>query len=105
MKTIYNDISLVKNEKRSRFEIVINGKYTFANYAEYGAEIALIHTQTHPELAGQGVASALVEKTLYYLEKNSLQLLPYCPFVWAYIKKHPEWKRIVSKKFKGYDKL
>ena len=83
----------------------INGKYTFTNYGEYGNQIALVHTETEPELKGKGAASALVEKTLDYLEENNIKLLPFCPFVFAYIKRHPKWKRIVSKKFKGYDKL
>lgn len=105
MKTIFEDIPLIKNEEKRRFELEINGKYTFTNYGEYGNQIALVHTETEPELKGKGAASALVEKTLDYLEENNIKLLPFCPFVFAYIKRHPEWKRIVSKKFKGYDKL
>lgn len=58
-----------------------------------------------PELAGKGAASAVVEKTLHYIEASGKTLLPFCPYVFAYIKRHPEWKRIVDKHFKGYDKL
>jgi len=105
MKSIYKDIPLIKNEEKRRFEIEINGKYTFTNYGEFGNQIALVHTEAEPELEGKGAASALVEKTLKYLEENNRQLLPFCPFVFAYIKRHPEWKHIVSKKFKGYDEL
>jgi len=105
MKSIYKDIPLIKKEEKKRFEIEINGKYAFINYGEFGKQIALVHTETEPELKGKGAASAVVEKTLQYLEVNDKSLLPFCPYVFAYIKRHPEWKRIVSKKFKGYDKL
>ncbi|MGS2762991.1 GNAT family N-acetyltransferase [Sinomicrobium sp. M5D2P9] len=105
MKPEYKNIALFKNEERRRFEIEIGGRYAFTNYGEFGNQIALVHTETDPELSGQGAASALIEKTLRYLEDKQLQLLPFCPFVFAYIQRHPEWKRIVSKKFKGYDKL
>ncbi|MDR6968098.1 putative GNAT family acetyltransferase [Flavobacterium arsenatis] len=105
MKPIFESIPLVKNENKKRFEIDINGKYAFINYGEFGNQIALVHTETDSELAGEGAASAVVEKTLQYLEANAISLLPFCPYVFAYIKKHPEWKRIVSPKFKGYDKL
>lgn len=105
MKSKFENIPLVKNEEKRRFEIEINGKYAFINYGEFGNQTALVHTETEPNLKGQGAASALVEKTLGYLEEKNIKLLPFCPFVFAYIKKHPEWKRIVSKKFKGYDKL
>lgn len=105
MKPEYKDIALVKNDEKRRFEIAIEGRYAFTNYGEYGHQIALVHTETDPEISGQGVASALIEKTFRYLEDRQIELLPFCPFVFAYIQRHPEWKRIVSKKFKGYDKI
>lgn len=105
MKTDYTSTPLVKNEEKRRFEIEVGGRFAFTNYGEFGNQIALVHTETDPELSGQGAASALIEKTLRYLEDKQLELLPFCPFVFAYIKRHPDWKRIVSKKFKGYDKL
>ena len=105
MKTEYNDIPLVKNEEQKRFEIEIDGHFAFVDYKEFGSQIALVHTETEPELRGRGAAAAVVEKTLHYLEEENVKLLPFCPYVFAYIKKHPEWKRIVSTKFKGYDQL
>ncbi|QEE50273.1 N-acetyltransferase [Flavobacterium alkalisoli] len=105
MKPIFEDIQLVKNVDRKRFEIAIDGSYAFINYGEFGNQIALVHTETEPELAGKGAATAVIEKTLHYLEEHKIKLLPFCPFVFAYIKRNPEWKRIVSKKFKGYDQF
>ncbi|WP_299521006.1 N-acetyltransferase [Winogradskyella sp.] len=105
MKQEYIDIPLVKNDEKKRFEINIDGYYAFINFGEYGNHIALVHTETEPELAGKGAAAAVVEKTLRYIEDNGKLLMPYCPYVFAYIKRHPEWKRIVSKRFHGYDKL
>lgn len=105
MKSEYNNIPLVKNEEKKRFEIEVDGYYAFIDYKEPGDKIALIHTETDPELAGKGAASAVVEKTLHYLDDNNITLLPFCPYVFAYIKKHPEWKRIVSPDFKAYDEL
>lgn len=105
MKPIFEDIPLVKNVEKKRFEIEVNGSYAFINFGEFGNQVALVHTEAETALAGTGAAGAVVEKTLHYLEDNNMQLLPFCPFVFAYIKKHPEWKRIVSTKFNGYDKL
>ncbi|MFD2035390.1 GNAT family N-acetyltransferase [Belliella marina] len=105
MKPIFEDIPLIKNTAKKRFEIEVNGKYAFINYGEFRNQIALVHTEVEPELEGSGAASAVVEKTLHYIEDNNLKLLPFCPYVFAYIKRFPEWKRIVSEKFKGYDKL
>lgn len=105
MKPIFEDIPLIKNEAKKRFEIEIEGHYAFINYGEFKDHIALVHTETEPELAGKGAATAVIEKTLIYLESNNIKLLPFCPLVFAYIKRHPEWKRIVNPKFNGYDNL
>jgi len=40
-----------------------------------------------------------------YLESNDYTLYPYCPYVFAYIKKHPEWKRIVDPTFPKFSEL
>ncbi len=105
MKPEFESIPLVKNEKKKRFEIEINGHFAFINYGDFGNQIALVHTEAEPELQGTGAASALVEKTLQYIESEDRTLLPFCPYVFSYIKKHPEWKRLVDTHFKGYDSI
>ena len=105
MKTEFENIPLVKNENPKRFELEYNGHLAFIDYKESDTHISLIHTEAAPELAGTGAAAAVVEKTLMYVENSGKSLLPYCPYVFAFIKKHPEWKRIVSEKFPSYDKL
>jgi len=105
MKSEYLAIPLVKNDEKKRFEIEIDGYLAFINFGESGDHIALVHTETDPELNGKGAAAAVVEKTLQYIEYNNKLLMPYCPYVFGYIKRHPEWKRIVSKRFNAYHKL
>lgn len=105
MKEQFINIPLIKNETKKRFEIEVDGHFAFINYGGMGTQIALVHTETEPELAGTGAASAVVEKTLNWIEENDKTLLPFCPYVFGYIQKHPEWKRIVDKRFKAYDKL
>ncbi len=103
MKPEFENIPLAKAEKR--FEIEFNGHYAFIDYRETPHQIALIHTEAEPELAGTGAAAAVVEKTLNYIEESGKKLLHYCLYVFAFIRKHLERKRIVDEKFEGYDKL
>lgn len=105
MKPQFENIPLVKNEDKKRFEIESDGHFAFINYKETSQQIALIHTEAEPELAGTGAAAAVVEKTLKYIEESGKKLLPYCPYVFAFIKKNQEWKRIVDQRFENYDKL
>tara|TARA_R110002073_G_scaffold72537_1_gene177320 strand:- start:317902 stop:318219 length:318 start_codon:yes stop_codon:yes gene_type:complete len=105
MKEQYIKIPLENDETKKRFQIEVAGSVAFVDYRVVGDQIALIHTEVDPELSGQGAASALVEKILNHIESSGKLILPYCPYVFAYIKKHPEWKRMVAKNFNGYDKL
>ena len=105
MKQEFENISLVKNEEKKRFEIEDNSHFALIDYKETSQQIALIHTEAEPELAGTGAAAAVVEKTLIYIEESGKKLLPFCPYVFAFIRKHQEWKSIVDERFESYDKL
>lgn len=105
MREEFKNIPLHKNEEKKCFEIEIDGSFAFIQYKERSNTFALIHTEVEPALSGKGAASAVVEKTLAYIEDHNKKLLPFCPFIFAYIKKHPECKRIVDTNFNGYDKL
>ena len=101
MKDEYKNLELVKNDATQRFEMSVDGIKAIIEYNEYPGKIALIHTEVPPILEGKGVATAIIEKSLNYIEQNNLKLIPLCPMVVAYIKRHPEWKRIVDQSVKG----
>lgn len=103
MKEEFALLEVVKNNDNYRFELTVDGFTAFIDFKERDNIITLIHTESPPELAGRGVATALIEKTLIYLEANNYKLIPLCPLVFAYIKKHLEWKRIVDDRFKGFN--
>ena len=96
MKDEYVKLELVKNEKDNQFEMVVDGHTAIIVFKEYPGKIALIHTEVPPAIEGKGVATAIIEKALNYIEQNNLKLIPLCPVVVAYIKRHPEWNRIVD---------
>lgn len=99
MKEEFLPLKVYKNDSSSRFELTVESYVAFIDFKESHGLIYLIHTESPEELAGRGAATALIEKTLAYLEENHYKLVPLCPLVFAYIKKHPEWKRIVREDF------
>lgn len=104
MKEEFKDLQVVKNDESKRFELTIDGYIAFIDFTQRGTDvIKLIHTEVPEALGGRGIAAVLVEKTLQYLEEHKFSLYPICPYVFAYIKKHPEWKCIVNENFKGFD--
>ena len=100
MKPEFENIPVVKNEDAKRFQLTVDRYTAFIDYKERNSVITLIHTESPEELAGRGVATALIEKTLTYIEENEYTLVPLCPLVFAYIKRHPEWVRVVRDDFK-----
>lgn len=96
MKEEYIGLPLVKNETVHQFQLTVEGHTAFIDYKESGTKIWLIHTEAPAELEGKGVATALIEKALAYLEGNHYTLVPLCPLVVLYLKRHPEWKRILD---------
>ncbi len=92
------------NKHRHRFELETDDKLSIVEYQQVDDEtMALTHTEVHPDLEGKGVGSALVKGVLEYAERNNQHIVPLCPFVAAYIKRHPEWQRIVSKAYSAND--
>jgi uncharacterized protein len=96
MKDEFVNLPLVKNEHLKQFEMMVDDYKAKIVYSENHFTISLLHTEVPPALEGKGVATAIIEKTLAYLEKNHFRLIPLCPFVAAYIKRHPEWKMILD---------
>lgn len=100
MKPEYEGLPLIKNDTGKQFEMEVEGLKAVIVFQEHHSTMSLLHTEVPPELEGKGVATAIIEKTLAYLEKNHFRLIPLCPFVVAYIKRHPEWKAILAESMK-----
>ena len=96
MKEEYVNLKLIDNATDHRFEMNVDGNIAFIEYKQSPGKVTLLHTEASPQLEGKGAATAVIEKTLDYLEKNNFKLIPLCPLVVAYIKRHPEWKRLVD---------
>lgn len=97
MKDEYIALPLVNNTGAHRFEMVVDEHTAIIAYRQSAESITLLHTEVPPALEGKGAATAIIEKTLAYIEEHKLPLIPLCPLVAAYIKRHPEWERIVKK--------
>lgn len=92
----YEKIPLHLNKEHHRFEMNIDGEYAIINYRQTNGVVNLVHTEVAEELEGKGVAAALVEKTLQYIEEHHLKMVPSCSYVQSYLQRHPDWYRIVA---------
>lgn len=91
-----SDYQLIDNKEKKRYEFQIDKHIAVIEYIKsVKGEIFLTHTEVPRALEGKGIGSNLVLKALQDIEKQELRLTPLCPFVALYIKRHPEWKKIV----------
>ncbi|WP_396151186.1 GNAT family N-acetyltransferase [Flavobacterium sp.] len=93
----YESSELVKNEEKKRFELHVDTHFAFIEYILTNQNVMyLTHTEVPQALEGNGVGGSIVFKALNYIKSNHFTLAPLCPFVAAYVKRHPEWKEILA---------
>ncbi len=88
---------LVDNTEAKRYEFHIDGLVPKIEYIKTKDKIYLTHTEVPQALEGKGIGTALVRQVLEDVEEKELTLVPMCPFVAMYIKRHPKWKSLVLK--------
>ena len=87
---------IVNNKAHHRFEFVVDGHLAAAFYKIDGNVITFMHTEVPPELGGRGVGSTLVQGALDQVRTNGMKVVADCPFVKAWIGKHPEYKDLLQ---------
>lgn len=92
-------VNIINNEDSQRFEVELKGEIAFVQYRHYKGDIAFMHTAVPQALEGQGIASQLAVHALEYARSHKLPVMVYCPFIAGYIKKHPEYKVLLDKKY------
>lgn len=95
------DVQVINNTDTHRFEVTLDGETAFAEYQILEEGLLLPHTVVPDAFAGKGVGSALAVTALSYARDHGMKVLPRCPFIAGYIKKHPEWHSIVHDTFKA----
>jgi predicted GNAT family acetyltransferase len=95
MEINVDDYEVVNNTDARRFEIKIGDYFALIDYQPAGKNIVFTHTEVPRIFEGQGVGSKLARHALDYARENGLTVIPLCPFVAAYIRRHPEYQDLV----------
>ncbi|WP_394254536.1 GNAT family N-acetyltransferase [Pseudoclavibacter helvolus] len=92
--------SVQHQHDRSRFAIN-DGEGTELGYLSYvttADAIVIDHTVVDPAYQGQGLAAVLTDAALTTLgEQSALTIVPQCPYVAAFIRKHPELQPLTTR--------
>ena len=89
--------SVRDNREELRYELVREGEVLgFLLYRIEPESVVLVHTDVDPAYEGQGLGSVLVKGALDDLRERGVRAVPLCPFVRAYIRRHPEYTPVRS---------
>jgi len=88
-------LKIENNQDAQRWEAHLDQHMAVAEYRRRGDTVFFIHTEVPRELEGRGVASTLVKAALDDARTQHLAVVPFCPFVAGYIRRHPEYKALV----------
>ena len=88
---------LSDNQAESKFEIRVGGELAgFVRYHRRGHQsVNLIHTEVDDRFQGQGLAGKLAQFALDTAREEDISVLPSCPYIRGWIKRHPEYLGLV----------
>jgi predicted GNAT family acetyltransferase len=89
------DDSVTDNRAARRFELVVDGQMAVLTYDRREDAMVFLHTEVPPALRGRGIGGTLVTAGLAAARRDGLRIVATCPFVAAFLRKHPEYREPV----------
>ncbi|CAM5240446.1 MULTISPECIES: GNAT family N-acetyltransferase [Streptomyces] len=84
-------------DARNRYEILVDGKRAgLTAYRDRDAQRVFYHTEVDEAFAGQGLASQLVQEALTDVRESGKRIVPVCPYVAKFLKRHEEFADLVD---------
>ena len=80
-----------------KYTIAVDGETVgLAAVADRGNQRVFYHTEVEEQFGGRGLATSLVAEALAATRADGKRVVPLCPMVAAFIKKHPEFADITD---------
>lgn len=92
-----SDLVVRDDPEELRYEALRDGRLVgLIRYRTEPGVVVLIHTEVDEAVEGTGVGSQLVRGALDDIRARGLRVVPLCPFVAAYLRRHPEYGDLVG---------
>ncbi|MGJ6980601.1 GNAT family N-acetyltransferase [Aestuariimicrobium soli] len=91
------DVTVTHAPSASRYEVHFNGELAgFIDYVQSGDVLDLTHTEVFPQFGGQGIGGQLVQGALDQIREAGQTIVPTCPFVATFVKRHPDYADLLA---------
>lgn len=101
MSSEHASYEVIDNKATERYEVHAEGHTAILTYKRRGNRITLVHTEVPPPLEGRGIAGMLARTALEAARADGLDVVPLCPYVAAYIRRHQEYLPLVSPPYRA----
>jgi len=102
LNTDRDDVTVTNDEAARRYEAHVDGRLALLQYRRSGDRLDLVHTEVPEELEGQGIGATLARFALEDARRRRWAVIPSCPFVASYIRRHPEYQDLVAADGSGF---
>jgi len=84
-------VQVVDNAAEGRYEVLVDDRVVgFSEYDLDDDRIIFLHTEVDNEVEGKGIGSQLAAGALADARARGLTVIAECPFIAAYLRRHPE---------------
>ena len=94
-----NTINITDNTNELRFETPVETGIAFISYRWEHGKLALMHTEVPEAAEGKGIAGELVKFAFEQAKQQQRKVLIFCPYISVYLKRHPEYNKLVEKDY------
>jgi predicted GNAT family acetyltransferase len=85
-------VTVTRAEEKNRYEVRVEGELAgIAAYRDRGDQRVFYHTEVKKAFGGRGLSSLLIGEALADVRSAGKLVVAVCPFVSAYLGKHPEF--------------
>ncbi len=90
------NIAVQDDPGESRYELLLDEHVVGEIlYRPAPNHVVLLHTEVLPSLEGKGLGARLVAGALDDIRARGLRVVPFCPFVRSYVRRHPDYADLV----------
>nr|WP_233613180.1 GNAT family N-acetyltransferase [Leucobacter edaphi] len=87
-------IAVIHEPEAHRFAVTVDGQlagFTAYREREAGTVYDFVHTEIDPAFGGRGLGGVLVSEALTATRLLGRAIVPHCPFVAGWLRKHPDF--------------